>query len=326
MNLNSFLILLFLLPVIVYGQTPKNDFPRDTSFSVRSAGENIKKEFPNAMAVKEFQGLKIKSEKDVVYRAFKNRELHADLFYPDKTLDKKIPAIILIHGGGWASGNKSHLVPMAQMLAAHSFFTATVEHRLSPEAKYPAAITDLKTFVKWVKTNAEKYYTDTTKIAVLGCSSGATLATLLGTIGQNPKFNSHKLEENISDKVHAIINIDGIVDFTDPAESGKDDDPNKPSAGARWFGYTFKQNPEVWVEASPLTYVNNETPPTLFINSSIPRFHAGRDEFTGILQQNGIYFEIHTIENTPHPFWLFHPWFDETWPLITQFLTRVFEK
>jgi acetyl esterase/lipase len=133
MNLNNFLILLLLFSVIANGQIPTNDFPRDTSFSVRSAGENIKKEFPNAMAVKEFKGLKIKSERDVVYRAFKNRELHADLFYPDKTPDKKIPAIILIHGGGWASGNKSHLVPMAQMLAAHGFLRQLLSTAFRPK-------------------------------------------------------------------------------------------------------------------------------------------------------------------------------------------------
>ena len=261
----------------------------------------------------------------MVYWEFENRNLHADLFYADTKPDKKVPAIILIHGGGWASGNKSHQVPMAQMLAVHGFFAATVEHRLSPEAKYPAAITDLKTVVKWVKMNAEKYNIDTTKIAVLGCSSGATLASFLGTTCQNPKFISHDFEGNISDKVHAIINIDGIVDFTDPAESAKDHDPQNPSAGARWFGYTFQQNPEIWKEASPINYVNGKTPPTLYINSALPRFHAGRDEFIEVLKQNNIYIEIHTIENTPHPFWLFHPWFDETYPIIVNFLNQVFK-
>jgi pectinesterase len=80
------------------------------------------------------------------------------------------------------------------------------------------------------------------------------------------------------------------------------------------------------VEASPITHVNRQTPPTLFINSDLPRFHAGRDEFIGILNQNNIYSEIHSIEYTPHPFWLFHPWFDETWPLVTLFLNKVLGK
>lgn len=318
-------IFLLVIPFPVYSQKVNVNFPRDTSFSVRSAGENIKKDFPVAVAVKEFKGLKIQDERDVVYYSLGNRDLHADLFYPDRKVDKKIPAIILIHGGGWASGNKSHLVPMSQRLAVHGFFAATVEHRLSPEAKYPAAISDLKTFVKWVKSNSDKYNIDTTRIAVLGCSSGATLASFLGTTGENPKFQSHEWSESVSDKVQAIINIDGIVDFTDPAESGKDDDPHKPSAGARWFGFTYKQNPEIWAEASPLNYVNEKTPPTLFINSALPRFHAGRNEFVQVLTLNNTYSEIYTIANTPHPFWLFQPWFDETYPKIVNFLNKVFE-
>ena len=213
---------------------------------------------------------------------------------------------------------------MAQMLAVNGYFAAPVEHRLSPEAKYPAAISDLKTFVKWVKINAGKYNIDTTKVAVLGCSSGATLATFLGVTGQNPKFTSHEIPANISDKVQAIINIDGIVDFTDPNESGKDEDPEKPSAGARWFGYTYQKNPEIWTEASPLTYVSQQTPPTLFINSALPQFHAGRDSFMKILTENNIYTDFHTMPDTPHPFWLFNPWFDETWPLVVDFLSLVF--
>lgn len=324
MKVKTFLILLFTFPCFVYGQKNAVDFPRDTSFTVWSVGQKIKYDFPNAVAVKEFNSSKIFEVRDLVYYSIKNRHLHADLFYPKNKLKVKIPAVILIHGGGWASGNKSHSIPMAQKLAENGFFAASVEHRLSPEAKYPAAITDLKTFVKWVKSNAEQYDIDTSKIAVLGCSSGATLASFLGTTGQNTKFRSHEFKGTVSDKVHAIINIDGIVDFTDPAESGKDENPEKPSAGARWFGFTFKQNPEIWREASPLSYVNGQSPPSLFINSALPRFHAGRDEFVRILKENKIYTEIHTIENTPHPFWLFHPWFDETCTVIIDFLDLVF--
>jgi len=318
-------VLLLALPFVGFSQKREVNFPRDTTFSVWSAGQKIKKNFPDAEAVKEYKSLKINDERNIVYYSHGNRDLRADLFYPDKKTAQRIPAIVLIHGGGWASGNKSHLVPMAQILAVNGFFTATVEHRLSPEAKYPAAITDLKTFVKWVKINADKYNIDTSKIAVLGCSSGATLASFLGVTGQNPKFQSHKTDGKVSDKVQVIVNIDGIVDFSDPAESAKDDDPAKPSAGTRWLGYTFQQNPEIWKEASPLTYVSKNTPPTLFINSILERFHAGRNRFVEVLTENNIYSEIHTIENTPHPFWLFHPWFDETWPIVNDFLKKVFK-
>lgn len=325
MKYKFLLVILLFSQIISFGQNGEFDFPIDTSFSVWSAAQKIKKDFPDAVPVKEFTALNIQDKREIIYYSIGKRDLHSDVFYSAKSGGQKIPAVVLIHGGGWASGNKSHLVPMAQILATHGFFTASVEHRLSPEAKYPAAISDLKTFVKWIKINAEKYNIDTTKIAVLGCSSGATLATFIGVTGQNPDFVSHQINSSVTDKVQAIINIDGILDFTDPAESAKDNDPMKPSAGARWFGYTYQQKPEIWVEASPINYAGPKTPPTLFINSALPRFHAGRDEYIKILSGNGIYTEIHTVEKTPHPFWLFNPWFNETWPYVVEFLNKTLQ-
>lgn len=316
------LVLLFIcLPFLVFSQQ-KSDFPKDTSFNVQSAYRKIAKDFPQATIVKEFDIPAINEKRNIVYYSFGERDLHIDVFYPKISKVKTVPGVLLIHGGGWASGTKAHLVPMAQKLAEAGYVAATVESRLSPEALYPAAVTDLKTALKWFRIHAADFGLDTAKIATLGTSSGATVASLLGTTGGNPLFPSHAVSEPVSDKVQAIVNIDGILDFTDPNESGKDNDPAKPSAGARWFGATYKQKPELWVEASPLTYVSDDTPPTLFINSALPRFHAGRDEYLKVLNENGIYNEVHTIEETPHPFWLFHPWFDEAVPLVISFLDK----
>ena len=109
--------------------------------------------------------------------------------------------------------------------------------------------------------------------------------------------------------VQAVIDVDGILDFTDPAESGKDNDPEKPSVGKLWLGYSYKENPKIWEDASPINYVNENTPPFLFINSSIDRFHAGREVLIEKLNRYNTYSEIHTFPDTPHPFWFFHPWF-----------------
>jgi len=89
-----------------------------------------------------------------------------------------------------------------------------------------------------------------------------------------------------------------------------------------WFGSTFNQNSEKWIEASPIQYVGENTPPMLFINSALPRFHFGRDSVIAILNKHKIYTEVHTIENTPHPFWLFHPWFEQTVQYMTDFLDQ----
>ncbi|WP_167615901.1 alpha/beta hydrolase [Maribellus sediminis] len=316
--------LLFIVPVVGLSQISGEDFPRDTSFNVHDTYLKERKYYPFIEPVKAFQFPGVQEKRDVAYYSFGKRKLHADVFYPsDKS--ETYPGIILIHGGGWASGDKSHLVPLAQKLAEHGYVTACVEYRLSPEALYPAAVIDLKTAVKWLKINASEFGCDSSQIAVLGTSAGATLAGLLATTGGKNMFPSHNLGGNASDRVQALVNIDGVLDFTTPSESAKDDDPAKPSSGARWFGATYKQKPELWKEASAVNYVDAETPPSIFINSKNARFHAGRGDFLKVLDQHKIYNEVHTIPKTPHPFWLFYPWFDETWPKVVDFLNYSFK-
>ena len=123
--------------------------------------------------------------------------------------------------------------------------------------------------------------------------------------------------------VNAVIDIDGTLSFVHP-ESGEGDDSKKTSAATYWFGYSKKENPELWTQASPLTHAGKTTPPTLFINSSIERMHAGRNDYIKILTENNIYTEVKTFENSPHHFCLMEPWFTPTVKYIDEFLKKVF--
>ena len=69
----------------------------------------------------------------------------------------------------------------AQEMASKGFSCFTIEYRLSQEAKYPAGIFDAKKAIQFIKINAKKFQTDTTKIAILGCSSGGQMAALIGS-------------------------------------------------------------------------------------------------------------------------------------------------
>ncbi|MDP3149034.1 MAG: alpha/beta hydrolase [Ignavibacteria bacterium] len=318
--------LLIICSTFLFAQNKEltNKIPGDTSFTIWGTNLKVTKQFPAASLVKFELDPRVVLHKDVVYKKEKGRTLHLDLFAPAEKRKKSSAAVLIIHGGGWRSGERSMEWPTAVKLAEHGYVAATVEYRLSPEAKYPTAIFDLKAAIKWLRANASQYNIDKNKIAVSGCSSGGELASFLGVTGDLLKFDEHKSNSKYSTSVQAVINIDGILDFTDPAESGKDSLPSKPSAGKAWFGSSFKEKPELWIEASPINYVNKRCPPILFINSSLSRFHAGRDVMIEKLNRLKIYSEVHTIENTPHPFWLFHPWFDETITCMLEFLDKTF--
>src|SRR5690606_17254408 len=159
-----------------------------------------------------------------------------------------------------------------------------------------------------MRKNENKKIINRKKIEVLVASTGAQLATLLGVTPNADIYQTGN--KQVSDEVQAIVNIDGIVSFVHPeAEEGW--------MAATWFGGSKEEKYDMWKEASPLEYVDANTPPTLFINSSFPRFHAGRDDMIKILNKNGIYSEIHTLEDSPHTFWLFHPWFNAPVKLTT---------
>ncbi|MCX7798565.1 MAG: alpha/beta hydrolase [Melioribacter sp.] len=311
------LIMFFLMLSICYSQVK---VLRDTSFTLNSAYQKVKNDYPSVKLAKINRNVIIK--KNIVYYRENKRKLHLDLFLP-ASKEKKLPCVIIIHGGGWRSGHKEMEWALASNLASKNFVTATIEYRLSTEALYPTSVFDIKNAILFFKQNALKYNIDTNKIILMGQSAGGQLAALAGVT-----YGIKKFEPNLkkySTKVCAIIDIDGVLDMTTPSESGKDTIPTKPSAAKMWLGFTYREKPELWIEASPLTYINKNTPPMLFINSSIPRFHAGRDEAIEIMKKYNIYYEVHTLENTPHTFWLFEPWQTEVINITVNFLSKVLQ-
>ena len=332
-SLKSKILLLTSIFYLLFGglmaQTiEQKAIPRDTTFTPYLAWIKLRKEFPQAKIVEANVPEGVKAQYGLVYATlphtpYGKRELHLDLFVPEKK--GKYPALLLIHGGGWRSGDRTMEIPMAEQIASHGYVTATAEYRLSPEALYPAAVHDLKAAIRFLRANAKQYQIDTGKIAVSGTSAGGQLAALLGTTSGNPKFEGTEGWNDYSSAVQAVLDLDGILDFRDPNESAKDQDPARPSAGAWWFGGSYQKVPEKWVEASPIEYVGKGSPPMLFVNSALPRFHAGRDSVIAILNQYHIYSEVHTIPNTPHPFWLFEPWFPITVGYMVAFLDKTFK-
>lgn len=297
----------------------------DTSYTTFSAYQKLKKNFSHIIIVHEFNFPDVVEKKGITYCAINHRNLLIDAFLPKKINSKKAIAVIMIHGGGWRSGNRSQHYPLAESLAHLGYICFTPEYRLSTEALFPAAVYDIKAAIRWVKANASIYKIDTSKIVIAGFSAGGELAAFIGTTGNMPLFEGCDCNPGAITNVAAVIDIDGTLSFTN-SESGEGDDSKHISAATYWFGYPKKGNNVLWEAASPLSYVSSKTPPTLFINSSVARMHAGRQDYIHVLDSNGIYSEVHSFENAPHSFCLFNPWFEPTVKYIDDFLKKVFQK
>lgn len=326
--MKSFLLILFsaALAITTSAQSIKGITNKpDTSYSIYSALAATLKTNPEARLPVAVKGSSFITKKNIEYCNISSRKLLMDAFYPKQKSKEKRVAVILIHGGGWRTGNRSLLYPMAQRLAALGYVCFTPEYRLSTEALYPAAVYDLKAAIRWVRAHTLQFNIDESGIAVAGHSAGGELAAFLGTTNGKIEFEKNECNKNLSSHVNAIIDIDGILAFIHP-ESGEGDDSKRTSAATYWFGFSKTENPSLWQQASPLTHVDAATPPTLFINSEVARMHAGREDFISILSQYNIYSEVKKVEGAPHSFCLFEPWIKPTVNYIDDFLKTVFKK
>lgn len=298
----------------------------DTGYTTFKAYKDIKKSHPNVAIewVNDKPTPSVREQRNVTYATIGDRKLLLDAFYPKKKSKLKRPAVIIIHGGGWRTGNRAQHIPLAQHLAQLGYVCFTPEYRLSTEALYPAAVHDLKAAIRWVRANAKMYNIDTNRISTAGFSAGGQLAALMGNTGENPILEGTIGTLGHSTKVNAIVDIDGILAFIHP-DSGEGDDSRSTSAATYWFGFSKTENPDLWHQGSALTYAGAQTPPTLFLNSSVDRMHAGREDYIKKLNEFKTYSEVHTFPDSPHSFPLFNPWFDPTVKYIDAFLKKVFK-
>lgn len=250
------------------------------------------------------------ARKDVEFARRGNLVLALDLYLPAPGA-APAPLVVLVHGGGWRSGDRTEMAPLASRLAARGFAAATVSYRLSGQARYPAAIDDVRDAVRWLRGHAADLGVDPARFVLAGGSAGGQIAALVSVT--NPGL------------VQAVINIDGLSDFTSPAALLHEDDPAKtPSAAGAWFGGRYAEQRALWRDASPLTHAGPGNPPMQFIVSAVPRFSVGREAMTARLQSHGIATETVALPATPHAFWLFDPWVTPTIDAMTGFLGRVF--
>ena len=118
------------------------------------------------------------------------------------------PAVLSIHGGSWARGDKgnSDWRNVCEWLASEGFVAYSVNYRLVPDVRFPAAIDDLGRAVEWMRANADTYGIDPDRIGAFGGSAGGNLAALLGARGSGSLTDGSR--------VAAVAELSGPVDLS----------------------------------------------------------------------------------------------------------------
>lgn len=146
---------------------------------------------------------------NIPYTNVPNSQL-LDVYLPE-TGEGPFPVVIYIHGGGFIRGSKddrSSAVPLNGL--ERGYAVVIINYTLSLDAAFPTQIYEVKTAIRWVKSNGKNYHIDTTRIALMGASAGAHLAALAGTSGAVGELEDKTMGySDVDSKVQAVV-----VDFT----------------------------------------------------------------------------------------------------------------
>ncbi len=183
------------------------------------------------------------------------------------------PLVIWVHGGGWAGGSRAN--PPGQELVERGFAMASISYRFSDEAVFPAQIHDVKTAIRFLRANADRFGIDPDRIGIWGHSAGGHLASLAGMTGDLPELEGEGGSPGVSSSVQAVVPLSAPADFSgsrtdDPRYFGNDGAAqrmlDKPPRGSATVDEAFLQRAAL---ASPITHVRAEVPPCLAIHGDV---------------------------------------------------------
>lgn len=195
----------------------------------------------------------VKVQRGIVYGRGGERDLRMDL-YSSRRRQGLRKAILFFHGGGWEKGDYRNRFPSVDYLARQGFLVASVEHRLSPEARFPAALQDARCAVRFLRAKAQILGIDGRSVGAFGYSSGGHLALLLAVSGGRPDLEGDGGWASESSRVQSAAGIGARVDLALAEGRGLP----APSV-LRFLGGTPGAMPDAYARASPTP----TSPPTI---------------------------------------------------------------
>lgn len=116
------------------------------------------------------------TDRDLAYATRGDEKLLADVHRPEG--NGPWPAVVLVHGGSWARGDRRRMERVARKLVERDYAAINIEYRLAPEHRYPTQVEDVLSAVCWTRSNATRLNIDPERIALWGYSAGAHLSVL----------------------------------------------------------------------------------------------------------------------------------------------------
>jgi len=261
-----------------------------------------------------------------------------DAYLPDPRPDRPVPAVVLVHGGGWVGGVRGEWRPHAERMVREQGWAAfSIDYDLAatdPRA-WPDEFHDVQAAVRFVAANASAFGIDATRIAVLGESAGGNLTALVSSIGTAQPLTGTPVGVTGAGQTVTGVNVRGAtLSFPQPTlevpivavglwsaptelaplQPGA---PGQPAPGcganaacqfawnggdvAQYLGCLPSACPATYTAASPLDQVRPSTRPTFLSNSTdelVPLVQA--TGYAAALDAAGVQHQLKTVTGSLH--------------------------
>ena len=231
------------------------------------------------------------------YKIVEGTQLSLHIFYPygHKFSDSR-PAVVCIHGGGFAGGHPYLFYPHCRYFASRGAVAISINYRFVDEKGLEAfdaikdCLADCKSAIRYIRSNAGTIGIDPDRIAVVGDSAGGHLAAALGTIDD---FDDPGEDLSVSSMANAMVLYNPVVDVNLPALINL--------FKVEETGSALKEHTDL---ISPVYYVAKGQPPALVMHgtadTNVPIEQSYR--FTEAMKKSGNRCEMHALEGTKHAF------------------------
>ena len=237
---------------------------------------------------------------DLVFAEVDGRELLLDLYLPQAS--KAPPLVVYVHGGAWRAGSKDSM-PLTGLLG-EGYAIASVDYRLTPDARFPAQVHDIKAAIRFLRGNQDRYPYDSRKVAIAGSSAGGHLAALVGVTNGTAElegFVGGHLDQ--SSEVQAIVAYFGASNLLTILQQStpRGLSVRKPALQLLLGGQPEKQR-QLAILASPVSHVDRSDPPLLLLHGDqdaqmpINQSHELHGKFKGL----GLAVALYVLHGAAH--------------------------
>ncbi len=226
--------------------------------------------------------------KDILYS--RSAQLALDAFLPRASAP--VPAVIVVHGGGWEAGDKvTYVTPLFEPLANAGLAWFSIDYRLTPAFTHEHQLEDVRQAIRFVRDGHKRFNIDPARIVLVGESASGQMVTQVAAEDRS---------------LAGVVSFYGVYDF-----SAMVTDASPRSLLVRLFRRTVL-DAEARAELqrySPLHRAHRDMPPVLLVNGTGERLWEQAQAFARRLSELGVRHEVLALEGAPHGMenWEGHP-------------------